>query len=104
LAADEKIEKEFRELGLLIGAYVALDSGKAAEVSARVEAAANKGDAVYPGLLREWLALNATASGDKAAAAKIFAELSEDATAPKQLQQRAAEMAHAASLASGGAK
>lgn len=95
---DHKIEPEFRELGLLLGAYQAMANGKTNDVRSEVEKAVSGVDAVYPGMLREWLALADANAGDDAKAAKIFSELAEDASAPQQLQHRADAMAHVLAL------
>jgi hypothetical protein len=92
LANNNKINTYYKEMAIVIGAFVELDTkDKEATLIAQVE---SLDDAKNPWRhsAREILGLNAMKNGDKSKASLFFKTIAEDATAPKEIKDRAGEM------------
>ncbi len=93
LAADGSLDKLYRDLALLLGSVQRINGGgDTAAVASKLETLTAE-DNPWRHSARELLAVLAEQSGDRAKARKLFKALSEDATTPTGIRQRADEMA-----------
>jgi hypothetical protein len=92
LANDYKISTYYREMAVIIGAFGELDAkGDDTELIAQAESLIDaKGP--WQHSAREILGLNALKNGDKSKASVYFKAIAEDATASKEIKDRANEM------------
>jgi hypothetical protein len=92
LANNNKINTYYKEMAIIIGAFVELDTkDKEAILIAQVESL-NDAKNPWRHSAREILGLNAMKNGDKSKASLFFKTIAEDATAPKEIKDRAGEM------------
>jgi len=92
LANNNKINTYYKEMAIIIGAFVELDTkDKEATLIAQVESL-NDAKNPWRHSAREILGLNAMKNGDKSKASLFFKTIAEDATAPKEIKDRAGEM------------
>ncbi|MBC8267441.1 MAG: tetratricopeptide repeat protein [Rhodospirillaceae bacterium] len=92
LAGDSSLQSVYRDLAVLLGTISRLNSGEnSAALTARL-APLSADDNPWRHSARELMAVVAEQSGDKAKAQELFKALSEDATAPQGIRQRAGEM------------
>ena len=92
LANNNKINTYYKEMAIVIGAFVELDTkDKEATLIAQVESL-NDAKNPWRHSAREILGLNAMKNGDKSKASLFFKTIAEDATAPKEIKDRAGEM------------
>ncbi|MBC8158500.1 MAG: tetratricopeptide repeat protein [Alphaproteobacteria bacterium] len=91
ISEDTSVTEDFRNLAIILGAMLELDSADPAQLTARLEPLA---DAKNPWRFSalEITGLLALRAGDTEKARKIFTQLSDDATAPQGIRGRAAEM------------
>jgi hypothetical protein len=92
-ADNSRADTALRELARLQAAYLALEYGDAAAMVATLETVSQDPKAVFPGLVKEWLALWAWKQGDIAKASTVLEALAKDPATPQGLQQRAERMA-----------
>ncbi len=92
LASDSSLEAVYRDLAVLLGAVVRLDGSDGSEsLNSRLAPLAADNNP-WRHSARELMAVAADQSGDRAKAREIFKALSEDASAPQGIRQRAGEM------------
>lgn len=92
IANDNAVPAVYRDLALVLGALVELDSQSGAgPLAARAEALA-QGAGPWRFSAKEVAALTALKNGDVKTARQRYAELSKEAAAPQGLRARAAEM------------
>lgn len=94
LAANKNIEPAFREMGLVLAAYLAFDEGAEAawqeEMAGEVNGYLKDGATpVYPGLLREWLAVYHLRAKRYAEARQALEGILSDPQTPSGLMERA---------------
>ncbi len=90
IAADADTPQLYRELAVLKGALLQLDTAEPNQIRSMVEPLANSG--AWRHSATEVLALLALRQGDAAKARDIYRQLADDAGAPQGLRARAAEM------------
>jgi hypothetical protein len=88
IAADEDADSILRDMARLLSVMTDLDTGKPAELTAKIAALA-KSDGPWHHSALELTALLAQRSGDLKRAREIFTRLADDATAPTALRARA---------------
>lgn len=92
LAGDTSFQSIYRDLAVLLGAVQRLNAGgDSAALNTRL-APLSADDNPWRHSARELMAIVAEQSGDNAKATQLFKALSEDATAPQGIRQRAREM------------
>jgi hypothetical protein len=88
IAADDDADSALRDLARLLSVLTDLDTGKPAELTAKIAPLA-KGDGPWHHSALELTALLAQKSGDLKRAREIYTRLADDATAPSNLRARA---------------
>lgn len=88
VAADGGADQVLRDLARLLSVLTELDTGKPAELTAKIATLA-KGDGPWHHSALELTGLLAQRSGDVKRAREIFTRLADDATAPSNLRARA---------------
>jgi hypothetical protein len=88
IAADDGADSGLRDMARLLAVMTALDTGKPAELTAKIAPLA-KGDGPWHHSALELTALLAQKSGDLKRAREIYTRLADDATAPTNLRSRA---------------
>ncbi len=91
VAADEKADHAFRQLADLLSVQLQLDSGDTAALQKRLQPLMGDKEPWRFSAL-EYSGYLALRSGDKIKAKELFTRLSQDASAPKSLSARAADM------------
>ena len=92
LAADSSIDSVYRDLAALLGTVQRLNGGGEATELTSILAPLSADDNPWRHSARELLAVIASQTGDKTKARELFKALSEDATTPQGIRQRAGEM------------
>lgn len=92
LADDQDISSYYRDMAVVLGAFVELDDGAAS--GALVGRAGTLDNPLNPWRhsAREILGLSAFKNGDKTKASSYFKTIADDATAPQAIKSRASEM------------
>lgn len=92
LAADSDVTIYYRDMAIILGAFVELDNG--ASGASLIDSAAALNDAENPWRhsAREILGLSALKNGDNSKAAEFFKAIADDATAPQTVKARTGEM------------
>jgi hypothetical protein len=88
VAADDDADQALRDMARLLSVLTELDTGKPAELMAKIAPLA-KGDGPWHHSALELTGLLAQKSGDVKRAREIFTRLADDATAPSNLRARA---------------
>jgi hypothetical protein len=91
LAADASLDTVFRDLARVQAALLLVDSASVAEITARMEPLLGSSSA-YRNSARELIGLSHYRAGERAAAAKRFAEIVADPESPPQMRNRAEVM------------
>jgi hypothetical protein len=91
LSADDGVAENYRNLALVLGAYLEVDDADTAALSERL-APLTAADQPWRFSALEITAMAAQRSGDSAKAREIFERLTNDAAAPNGVRSRAAEM------------
>ncbi len=92
LADDSSFDTVYRELAILLGAVQRINGGEDTSALTARLAPLSADNNPWRHSARELMAVVAEQSGDKAKARDLFKALSEDATAPQGIRQRAEEM------------
>ena len=92
IADDDKTTTYYREMAIIIGALAELET-KDDDVTLITKAVSlNDAKSLWRHSAREILGLNALKNGDKSKANEFFKAIAEDASAPKEIKDRASEM------------
>lgn len=91
IAADTSLPQIYRNEAIVLGAFQELDTADPAALEARVTPLSG-GDSPWRHSVREITGLIALRSGDRDKARETFRALSQDATAPAAIRNRAGEM------------
>jgi hypothetical protein len=91
LSKNESVDKNFRDLAVLLGAYYRVDRD-APDAFARLMTPLTAEDNPWRYSARELIGLSQLKAGDEAGARTSFQHLSDDATAPAAVRARAAEL------------
>lgn len=89
---DHKTSTYYKEMATIIGAFVELDAKDGQATLITKAASLNNGKNPWRHSAREILGLSALKTGDKLKASVFFKAISEDATTPKEIKDRASEM------------
>jgi hypothetical protein len=92
LAADASADKTVRQFADLLSVRLQMDTGDVATLQQRLQPL-RQADSAWRYQAAEYSGYLALRGGDKAKAKQIFTDLSQDASAPKTLTTRAADMA-----------
>ena len=95
LAADGSLNAVYRDMALLLGAVQRINGGGDTAALSNSLAPLTADENPWRHSARELLAVIADQSGDRAKARTLFQALSDDATAPAGMRQRAGEMVSA---------
>ena len=92
IATDENVDSYYNGMAVIIGAFTELDT-KDGDAQLIVQAGAlNNATSPWRHSAREILGLSALKNGDRSKAAEYFKTITDDATAPKEIKDRAGEM------------
>ena len=92
LANDQKSSPYYRNMATIIGAFTELDSKDDDATLIDQATFLNDAKSLWRHSAREVLGLSAMKNGDKSKAATFFKAIAEDATAPREIKDRASEM------------
>jgi hypothetical protein len=92
LAGDSSLQSVYRDLAVLLGAISRLNNGEDSAALTDRLTPLSASENPWQHSARELMAVVAQQAGDKAKARELFKALSEDATAPQGIRQRAGEM------------
>ena len=92
LAGDSSLRSVYRDLAVLLGAISRLNNGEDSAALTDRLTPLSASENPWQHSARELMAVVAQQAGDKAKARELFKALSEDATAPQGIRQRAGEM------------